>query len=160
MSCIYGHFSLMTLKEIAQLQCPSNSPGLTHIILILHPLIELAHTVILTICRIFMWNVYTASGTLLPMKTQMPSHLKELKNYLNLQMLSSCFHIHFTNLFWECSVSFFYHFLSILSLSQTSCDMNFLYSSPEIALLNDTNDFLNTETNGFLWLFSLCSYFK
>lgn len=69
----------MTLKEIAQLQCPYISPGLTHIILILHPDIELAHTVILTIFRIFMWNVYIASVTLLPTKIQMPSQLNELK---------------------------------------------------------------------------------
>lgn len=68
----------MMLKEIAQLLCPSISPGLTHIILILHPDIELAYTVILTIFSIFMC-VYIASVTLLLMKIQMPSQLNELK---------------------------------------------------------------------------------
>ena len=143
MSCIFIHFPLMTLKATAKLQCPSMSPRLTHIILILH----LAYMVIPTIFRIFIWNVYTTTVTLLPMKIQMLSHLNKLKKIV---LTSNAFQL-FSHSFYKLTLKrVCILFLPFPILSQTSCNMNFLYNSPEIALLNDTNDFLNTETSGFL----------
>lgn len=90
-------------------------------------------------------SLYTASTTLLPTNIQMLSHLKKLKHYFNLHCFAVVFHKHvFLNNLYSFSTR------SSSFLSETSCNMTFLQDSMEIILLNDTNDFINTETSDFL----------
>ena len=98
-------------------------------------------------------SLYTASITLLPTTIQIPSHFNKLIHYFNLQYSAVVFifisQTYFLNDQYALSTrsSFF--------LSQTSCNVTFFYDSTQNFLLNDTNDFINTETSGFLIILSM-----